>query len=69
MPTGFELVDAQAHLTTTRLAYESALERRDRLVADAIDAGWSYGRVAKTIGIPRGTVQSIARKTRKDGAA
>lgn len=37
---------------------------RDRAIAAAVGFGASYGQVARVVGLPRGTVQSIVRRFR-----
>lgn len=41
-------------------------EKRDLAIVHALESGASYGQVAKALGVPRGTVQSIARKVRRE---
>lgn len=47
---------------------EAAKATRDNAIILAIDAGMSYGKLAKVVGVPRGTVQSVVRRgVKEDG--
>lgn len=59
----------RVYVTSSRNT-DSLRARRDHAIVEALEHGASYGEVARALGVPRATVQSVARKARskqKDG--
>lgn len=62
MITPADLRSLQSHVERTRRLHLSAITTRDDAVIAELEKGASYGEVAKRLGVPRATVQSIRRK-------
>lgn len=51
--------DVLAALEDARVMVEAAEEQRARAVVEALDAGWSLGRIAEAAGVSVGSVRGI----------
>lgn len=58
--TAEELRKAEARYQRAFRRAEEAREERNRLVRDALEAGWTHARIAEATGLTRGRVGQIA---------
>ena len=58
--TAAELRKAEARYQRAFRRAEEAREERNRLVLDALEAGWTHARIAEATGLTRGRVGQIA---------
>lgn len=60
--TANDLRKAEARYQRAFRRSEEAREERNRLVREALDAGWTHARIAGATGLTRGRVGQLARQ-------
>ncbi len=64
--TAEELRKAEARYQRAFARAEAAREERNRLVREALDAGWTHAQIAEATGLTRGRIGQIAGAQREE---
>jgi len=55
-----QLRQAEAHYQRASRVAEEARQERNRLICEALTAGWTHARIAEAIGLSRGRISQFA---------